>query len=149
VEKSVLHLYMPPQIHNRSSCAIMHLQIVCVTDAYDHALLFHLFPVPYLFCCSADYLLSICISLCNLSPNGKCVSYYVSVCCFEVTVWNRDDSDIRVLAWCCAQKLFFYLIITDHNTMRVFCIFYCLSHVKLLVCMSSRAIGRLLILPMT
>jgi len=31
--------------------------------------------------------------------------------------------DIRVLAWCCTQKLFFYLIITDHNTMRVFCIF--------------------------
>jgi len=36
--KISIDLNMPPQIHNRSSCAIMHLQIFCVTDAYDHAL---------------------------------------------------------------------------------------------------------------
>jgi len=40
-----------------SSCVIMHLQIVCVTDAYDHELaILSFFPIPYLFCCSADYL---------------------------------------------------------------------------------------------
>lgn len=72
----------------------------------------------------------------------------MSVCRFEVMVWTRNDSDTRVLAWCRAQKLYIYLIIPDHNIMQVFCIFNCLSNMKLLVCMSSRGIGRLLILPL-
>jgi len=148
VEKSVLDLNMSPQIHKRIQlCHYASTDCLCHWCVWSWTGYFILFPHPLpllLFCWLS---LSIGISLCNLSPNGNCVRNYVSVCCFEVTVWNTDDSDIRVLAWCRAQKLYFYFIITDHNTMQVLCIFYCLSNIKLLVCTSSRGIGRLLILP--
>jgi hypothetical protein len=150
------NLYLILTCHHKtvteSSCAIMHLHIVYITDVYRHRLLYPFpppLPLPMFRWLPAfhGYLTL------QSEPKLELCFNYVSVCCFEITVWTRDNCDIRVFTWCCAQTVIFYFIIIDHNAMKVFCIFYCLSSTNISVCLYvkqglNRDNGKLLILPM-